>query len=132
MGAPYFRLICAIAPTSASSVGVVLGKMISVGAKPSRSSLAITSPIDNFSAVASIRRTSHPASRSSAAASASVYGGLVRSEERRVGKECRSRGAPYHLKKKKKSVLKEEQLIGTWVRCGRRPGAARVGAELLS
>src|SRR5256885_6009511 len=25
-----------------------------------------------------------------------------RSEERRVGKECRSRGAPYHLKKKKK------------------------------
>src|SRR2546425_11681155 len=25
----------------------------------------------------------------------------ARSEERRVGKECRSRGAPYHLKKKK-------------------------------
>src|SRR5256885_11557140 len=25
-----------------------------------------------------------------------------RSEERRVGKECRSRGAPYHLKKKKR------------------------------
>src|SRR3712207_9583731 len=24
-----------------------------------------------------------------------------RSEERRVGKECRSRGSPYHLKKKK-------------------------------
>src|SRR6266480_6880243 len=28
-----------------------------------------------------------------------------RSEERRVGKECRSRWAPYHLKKKKKKVL---------------------------
>src|SRR3989442_14099192 len=27
---------------------------------------------------------------------------LSRSEERRVGKECRSRWAPYHLKKKKK------------------------------
>src|SRR2546430_11648741 len=26
---------------------------------------------------------------------------IVRSEERRVGKECRSRWAPYHLKKKK-------------------------------
>src|SRR2546430_15035953 len=26
----------------------------------------------------------------------------VRSEERRVGKECRSRWSPYHLKKKKK------------------------------
>src|SRR5256885_14202501 len=27
---------------------------------------------------------------------------LSRSEERRVGKECRSRWSPYHLKKKKK------------------------------
>src|SRR4029078_13735034 len=27
-------------------------------------------------------------------------GGASRSEERRVGKECRSRGSPYHLKKK--------------------------------
>src|SRR5437867_9253410 len=27
--------------------------------------------------------------------------GLIRSEERRVGKECRSRWAAYHLKKKK-------------------------------
>src|SRR5438552_18109840 len=27
-----------------------------------------------------------------------------RSEERRVGKECRSRGSPYHKKKKKKKV----------------------------
>src|SRR6478736_7932194 len=29
-------------------------------------------------------------------------GGWVRSEERRVGKECRSRWSPYHSKKKKK------------------------------
>src|SRR2546429_8619633 len=27
--------------------------------------------------------------------------GTYRSEERRVGEECRSRGSPYHLKKKK-------------------------------
>src|SRR6266513_3100768 len=27
-------------------------------------------------------------------------GGLLRSEERRVGKECRSRGSPHHKKKK--------------------------------
>src|SRR4051812_50120966 len=30
-------------------------------------------------------------------------GGRFRSEERRVGKECRSRGGPYHLKKKKRN-----------------------------
>src|SRR5260370_29945516 len=30
-----------------------------------------------------------------------------RSEERRVGKECRSRGWPYHLKKKKKRMYAE-------------------------
>src|SRR5258707_7590078 len=30
-----------------------------------------------------------------------VFGGEERSEERRVGKECRSRWSPYHLKKKK-------------------------------
>src|SRR2546422_9884934 len=29
---------------------------------------------------------------------------LIRSEERRVGKECRSRWSPYHLKKKKENV----------------------------
>src|SRR2546430_15465339 len=28
-----------------------------------------------------------------------------RSEERRVGKECRSRWSPYHLKKKKKYIV---------------------------
>ena len=43
IGAPYFRLIRAIASTSASSVGVVLGKMMSVGLKPSPSSRAMTS-----------------------------------------------------------------------------------------
>src|SRR5256886_4385418 len=37
------------------------------------------------------------------------YGGLLfalflRSEERRVGEECRSRWSPYHLKKKKKKA----------------------------
>src|SRR2546426_12607367 len=32
-----------------------------------------------------------------------VYGAW-RSEERRVGKECRSRWSPYHLKKKKKET----------------------------
>src|SRR6266436_5474304 len=31
------------------------------------------------------------------------HGDLRRSEERRVGKECRSRWSPYHLKKKKKA-----------------------------
>src|SRR2546423_7227503 len=30
---------------------------------------------------------------------------LLRSEERRVGKECRSRWSPYHLKKKRKKML---------------------------
>src|SRR2546426_2012778 len=30
-----------------------------------------------------------------------LWGGPSRSEERRVGKECRSRWSPYHLKKKK-------------------------------
>src|SRR5262245_65813287 len=30
-----------------------------------------------------------------------VTAGLKRSEERRVGKECRSRGSRYHLKKKR-------------------------------
>src|SRR5258705_11697686 len=34
---------------------------------------------------------------------------FVRSEERRVGKEGRSRGAPYHLKKKRKIVDKKRR-----------------------
>jgi hypothetical protein len=65
-------LSLAICATSASSVGVVLGNRISVGTNPSRSSRAITSSIESRSAVASIRRTAHPAPRSSAAARASV------------------------------------------------------------
>src|SRR5215203_6929158 len=40
-------------------------------------------------------RSSQPASRSSACTT-----GATRSEERRVGKECRSRWSPYHEKKK--------------------------------
>src|SRR3712207_9355341 len=35
------------------------------------------------------------------ATSPHVIAALTRSEERRVGKECRSRWSPYHLKKKK-------------------------------
>src|ERR1039458_3516102 len=38
---------------------------------------------------------------------ARIAGQLNRSEERRVGKECRSRGGPDHLKKKK-----NEQITG--------------------
>ena len=34
---------------------------------------------------------------------------LHRSEERRVGKECRSRWSPYHSKKKKKNKNKQKQ-----------------------
>src|SRR5256885_13328457 len=37
-----------------------------------------------------------------AAASSELEKRLKRSEERRVGEECRSRWSPYHLKKKKK------------------------------
>src|SRR5256885_16003728 len=35
-----------------------------------------------------------------------------RSEERRVGKECRSRWSPDHLKKKKQNTA-----VGGWVKC---------------
>src|SRR5699024_12705518 len=35
---------------------------------------------------------------------------LGRSEERRVGKECRSRGAPEHKKKKKRKKKKESNI----------------------
>src|SRR5206468_12225933 len=34
------------------------------------------------------------------AASGGIQGDVLRSEERRVGKECRSRWSPYYLKKK--------------------------------
>src|SRR2546430_15656905 len=36
--------------------------------------------------------------------------GVDRSEERRVGKECRSRWSPYHLKKKSKRWLRDAAL----------------------
>src|SRR2546427_11659002 len=35
----------------------------------------------------------------------------ARSEERRVGKECRSRWSPYHLKKKKRNTEEEERSL---------------------
>src|SRR4030066_1144018 len=41
-----------------------------------------------------------PAARASPMAAVSWTWNTNRSEERRVGKECRSRGSPYHLKKK--------------------------------
>src|SRR2546430_16124983 len=34
-----------------------------------------------------------------------------RSEERRVGKECRSRWSPYHLKKKRKDIVVVDTLV---------------------
>src|SRR2546421_2761552 len=37
-----------------------------------------------------------------------------RSEERRVGKECRSRWSPYHYKKKKRSMLRQRQVMEAW------------------
>src|SRR5438067_13687455 len=45
-----------------------------------------------------------------------------RSEERRVGKECRSRGSAYDENKKKNSpmttVLWRQWIVTTWHRCG--------------
>src|SRR2546427_12782709 len=38
--------------------------------------------------------------------------GVARSEERRVGKECRSRWSPYHLKEKKKNREKIKYTLG--------------------
>src|SRR5258707_14550876 len=35
--------------------------------------------------------------------------GVTRSEERRVGKECRSRGSPHHLKKKKDQLRSRDR-----------------------
>src|SRR5215213_7818224 len=47
-------------------------------------------------------------------------GAWRRSEERRVGKECRSRWSPYHSKKKKEDVLKvlSRMASGLRVRAG--------------
>ena len=71
IGAPKFAFSARIASTSASSVGVVLGKTMSVGLKPSRSTRVMTPSIDSRSAVASISRTASRR-RSSAPASAKV------------------------------------------------------------
>ena len=61
IGAPKRVFSVAIAATSASSVGVVLGKTISVGVKPSRVELARSCPRSSSrSAVRSISRTSQP------------------------------------------------------------------------
>ena len=61
-----------MAATSASSVGVVVGKMMSEGVKPLASSRAIMSSVVTRSAVASISLTSQPRARSSDASNASV------------------------------------------------------------
>src|SRR6266568_7503359 len=53
------------------------------------------------SAVSAARFAVHPQDRSAGEAAARVRADS-RSEERRVGKECRSRWAAYHLKKKEK------------------------------
>src|SRR5215813_15305062 len=39
---------------------------------------------------------------------AATGGGIDRSEERRVGKECRSRWSPYHYKKKNKKEIRKK------------------------
>ena len=49
-------------------------------------------------------------------------GNQGRSEERRVGKECRSRWSPYHEKKKKKKMKSEERRVGhTYYTCNCSP-----------
>src|SRR6266849_7955482 len=59
-----------------------------------------------------------------AARSALEDAGLRRSEERRVGKECRSRGSPYHEKKKEvmRVNLGAENIRKWGIRCVRRVG----------
>src|SRR5947209_19325786 len=51
-------------------------------------------------------------------------GGPASSEERRVGKECRSRWSPYHLKKEQERRYKRGS-----VRRSARPGTTGCGAE---
>src|SRR5690348_18272136 len=43
--------------------------------------------------------------------------GLARSEERRVGKECRSRWSPYHEKKKRSRLWGNESSSMSTLRC---------------
>src|SRR5437879_9557845 len=52
-------------------------------------------------AIAASARTSPSASRTRSASISSPI--TTRSEERRVGKECRARGGPYHRKEKKQA-----------------------------
>src|SRR5947207_11723131 len=42
---------------------------------------------------------------------AAIEPSTIRSEERRVGKECRSRGVPYHYKKKIEEVADSEEIV---------------------
>src|SRR5229473_4921801 len=51
----------------------------------------------------------------------------VRSEERRVGKECRSRWSPYHLKKKTRKVSAEVDLVHQQTQ-NQRYGSSHIGA----
>src|SRR5215469_15501665 len=54
-----------------------------------------------------------------------------RSEERRVGKECRSRWSPYHLKKKRKNVKKlQRKEVWTSLRNGRNSNRPLGGSKL--
>src|SRR6266850_4961288 len=48
-------------------------------------------------------------SRAAGPAGARWPGAAIRSEERRVGKECRSRWSPDHEKKKKKKEIKDKR-----------------------
>src|SRR5436190_20284839 len=41
---------------------------------------------------------------------------VFRSEERRVGKECRSRWSPYHYKKQKTTRTGHDDIVGSCVR----------------
>src|SRR6266511_5223264 len=46
----------------------------------------------------------------------STGGTSARSEERRVGKECRSRWSPYHEKKKRRTCESEIAVRSSWSR----------------
>ena len=72
IGTPKCALRRRISATSASSVGVVLGKMMIVGVKPSRSSVRITSSVGMSDAVWSTTRQAMPCARSRAAMTTSV------------------------------------------------------------
>src|ERR1039457_5730275 len=54
------------------------------------------------------RGTSPPPSVNSSGLSSSIRNTPPRSDERLVGKECRSRWSPYHSKKKKETLLQRD------------------------